>query len=202
MDVPRALDQIAEIHQQLAKGEIYRGYRSLPVALSGLTGAGAAVIAGGRARDSAAFVQYWVVVALIAACVGFSEIAYNYVMHDSSSGRRRTRCVLGQFLPAIGAAAALTVILVRVDSRLVALLPGLWAVCFGLGIFSSRPYLPRLSGAVALFYAAAGAYLLSSAQLGAAPGPWSVGATFGAGQLLSAAVLYWELERAETPDFS
>ena len=38
VDVTRALDQIAEIHQQIAKGEVYRGYRSLPVALSGLIG--------------------------------------------------------------------------------------------------------------------------------------------------------------------
>ena len=38
MDVSRALDQIAEIHEQMAKGEIYRGYRSLPVAASGLIG--------------------------------------------------------------------------------------------------------------------------------------------------------------------
>ena len=30
MDLPRALGQLADIHQQLAKGEIYRGYRSVP----------------------------------------------------------------------------------------------------------------------------------------------------------------------------
>jgi len=35
VDVSRALDQIAEIHQQMAKGELYRGYRSLPLAASG-----------------------------------------------------------------------------------------------------------------------------------------------------------------------
>ena len=34
VDASRALDQIAEIHRQIAKGEVYRGYRSLPVALS------------------------------------------------------------------------------------------------------------------------------------------------------------------------
>jgi hypothetical protein len=38
MDVSRALSQIAEIHQQIAKGELYRGYRPLPVAASGLIG--------------------------------------------------------------------------------------------------------------------------------------------------------------------
>ena len=38
MDFSRALGQIADIHQQMAKGEIYRGYRSLPLAASGLIG--------------------------------------------------------------------------------------------------------------------------------------------------------------------
>jgi len=37
VDVTRALDQIAEIHGQIAKGELYRGYRSLPIAASGVT---------------------------------------------------------------------------------------------------------------------------------------------------------------------
>ena len=37
MDIPRALAQIEQIHEQLAKGEVYRGYRSLPLAASGIT---------------------------------------------------------------------------------------------------------------------------------------------------------------------
>ena len=77
-----------------------------------------------------------------------------------------------------------------------ALLPGLWAICFGIGIFASRPYLPRASGWVALLYYAAGVALLWIAR---GPEPlrgWWVGGTFGAGQLMAALVLYWNLERA------
>src|SRR6476661_322045 len=98
MDLSRALGQLADIHQQIAKGEIYRGYRSVPVAASGLIG----VVAG----------------------------------------------------------AIITASLVHLSATLVPLLPGLWAICFGLGIFASRPYLPRASGWVALFYYAAGVPLL------------------------------------------
>jgi hypothetical protein len=199
MDVPRALDQIAEIHQQIAKGEIYRGYRPVPVALSGIVGLAAALAARGWQGDRAplAFVQYWAAVAAVAACLGFSEIAYNYVVHDSTSGRRRTRRVLGQFLPAMLAAAVLTLSLVHVSPAAVALLPGIWSMCFGVGIFSSRPYLPGRSGLVALYYVAAGTLLLWTADLRAPLNPWFVGATFGIGQLLAAAVLYWELERVD-----
>ena len=48
---------------------------------------------------------------------------------------------------------------VNVGPGLVALLPGVWAICFGIGTFSSRPYLPRTSVLVACFYLAAGSLL-------------------------------------------
>jgi hypothetical protein len=75
LETKRALDQIAEIHGHLARGEVYRDYRALPVAMSG---AGAALgLAGPEAH---------------------------------------------------------------------ALLPGLWSILFALGVFASRPYLPRNTG--------------------------------------------------------
>ena len=77
------------------------------------------------------------------------------------------------------------------------LLPGLWALSFGLGIFASRPYMVRGSGWVALYFYATGAVLLWTAQAPDTLSPWTVGGTFGVGQLLAAAVLYWNLEQEE-----
>ena len=198
MDFPRALTQIAEIHEQIAKGEIYRGYRPLPIAASGLVGVAAALAQPEAAgTQPMTFVWYWTIVAIVAALVGISEIAYNYVFHEPASGRRRTRMVVGQFLPGILGAAVLTGSFVHVSPRLVSLLPGVWAICFGIGTFSSRPYLPRASGGVALFYFAVGSLLLWTASLDAPLNGWQVGGTFGAGQLLAAMVLYWKIERAD-----
>lgn len=197
MDFPRALTQIEEIHQQIAKGEIYRGYRSAPVAASGLVGIAAAFLQRTAQTPPTpdGFVQYWTLVAAVAGLVGISEIAYNYVVHDDASARRRTRKVVGQFLPAVSAAAVLTGTLPHLSSALVPVLPGVWSLCFGLGTFASRPYLPRPSNLVAIYYFAAGAVLLWTARLDAPINGWSVGGTFGVGQLLAAAVLYWEFER-------
>jgi hypothetical protein len=78
----------------------------------------------------------------------------------------------------------------------VALLPGLWAVLFGLGVFASRPYLPRATGWVALFYLAAGGLLLWAADRpGVALNGWGVGGVFGVGQLATALVLHRNVER-------
>jgi len=199
MDVPRALDQIAAIHEQIAKGEVYRGYRSLPVAASGLIGFLAAWLqpaAVGRA-DPTGFVLYWAAVAVAAALVGSSEIIYAYSVEDSASARRQTRRVVGQFLPSVAGGALITICFTRLGGALVPLLPGIWAFCFGLGTFASRPYLPRASGWVALFYYAAGFLLLWTAH-GAEPlSGWWVGGTFGTGQMLGALVLWWNLERKQ-----
>lgn len=198
MDFPRALTQIAEIHQQIAKGEIYRGYKPLPIAASGMVGPLAALLQPAGAVQPVGFVEYWTAIAVLAGLVGVSEIAFNYVVHEGASGRRRTRRVVGQFVPGVVGAAILTAGFVHVSPDLVALLPGVWAICFGIGIFSSRPYLPRRSGLVALFYFAAGSVLLWTADLHAPLHGWGVGITFGVGQLLGAAVLYWELDRVDS----
>jgi hypothetical protein len=194
VDASRALDQIAEIHRQIAKGEVYRGYRSLPVALSGAIGLAAAWLQ--PAVDPVGFVVYWSVVAAAAAFVGISEILYNYLVHEEAAGRRRTRQVIGQFLPSLVGGAAITACLVRLDTATVPLLPGIWAICFGIGVFASRPYLPRASGWVALSYFAAGVALLWFARAGHPLSGWRVGVPFGAGQLLAAAALWWNLERS------
>jgi hypothetical protein len=197
VDVTRALDQIAEIHGQMAKGEVYRGYRSVPFAASGLIGLVAAALQPRSlgTADPVGFVVYWAAVAAAAGFMGSSEIVYNYVVHETTAAKRQTRRVVGQFLPSVVGGAAITVCFVHLDAALVPLLPGLWAICFGIGTFASRPYLPRASGWIALFYYAVGFTLLWIAR-GAAPlSGWWVGGTFGAGQLFAALVLWWNLER-------
>lgn len=197
MDVPRALDQIAAIHAQIAKGEVYRGYRSLPLAASGLIGFIAAWLQPPTlgTSDPVGFVLYWVGVAAAAALVGSSEIIYAYAMEDDAAARRQTRRVVGQFLPSIAGGALIVICFLHVNVALVPLLPGLWAFCFGLGTFASRPYLPKATGWVALFYYAAGFVLLWMARGSEPLSGWWVGGTFGTGQMLGALVLWWNLER-------
>src|SRR4029453_11693750 len=98
MDLSRALGQLADIHQQLAKGEIYRGYRSVPIAASGLIGliAAWAQLPALGVVDPIGFVKYWTGIAACAALIGASEIIYNYV-RDELPERRRAGGGRGQF---------------------------------------------------------------------------------------------------------
>ncbi|HET7217050.1 MAG TPA: hypothetical protein VFJ02_03345 [Vicinamibacterales bacterium] len=195
MELDRALEQVAAIQDHIARSEVYRGYRSLPVAASGVIGLIAAwVQPRGLTYDPLSFVAYWAVIAMCAGFVGASETVYNYVVHDNALARRRTRRVVGQLLPSLLGGAIVTVCFVHLSAALVPLLPGLWAICFGIGIFASTPYLVRASGWVALYFYAMGVLLLWTARGPETLSPWSVGGTFGVGQLLTAAVLYWNLE--------
>ena len=197
-DVTRALEQIAEIREQLGRAAVYRGWRSVPVASSGLVGLAAALWqAEAGPLEPRRFTAYWLVVGVVAMLVGSAEIVWHYLARASDMERARARLVVGQFLPALMAGALVTAAFIRLDPALVALLPGVWSLFFGVGIFATRPYTPRGAGWVALFYWSAGVGLLWTTHPAGALSPWTVGGTFGAGQLLAAAVLYFTLERPQ-----
>lgn len=195
-DVTRAVEEIAEIHAHLAAREVYRGWRAIPVAVSGLVGlaAAAALTARQSVTDPADFVRTWLAVGIVALVAGCAEIVWRYASRASPLERRRTRVVMRQFLPGLVAGVVLSVALVQLSPASVAAVPGLWAICFGLAIFAARPCLPPSSAWVAAYYAVAGVLLLTLTP-GGVPAPWTVGATFGIGQGLAAVLIHVTLER-------
>ncbi len=195
MELQDALERLSVIHDQVAKSEMYRGYRSWSIGASGIACLAAAALQPTWVDSPVRYVGYWCAVAAGCAGVAASEILINYLVQGDSHHRRTTRRVIGQLVPCLVAGAALTLSILRVSPAATALLPGLWSIVFGLGIFASRPYLPRSTGFVALGYLIAGSWLLMHSQMGVLPTAWKVGLPFGVGQLAAAVVLYWNLER-------
>jgi hypothetical protein len=197
MDVDRALDHIHEIHQHLSRSEMYRGIRSAPVALSGL----AAVAAGFLQpilvpeKDPVGFVGFWVSVAGVNALVGAALAGWRYWRHEDAAHRRTTRQVAAQFLPCLAAGGIVTMGIVLSGPAAISWLPGLWSILFGLGLFAARLHLPRRIGWIALYYFGAGAVLLALGGGEASLHPAGMASVFGTGQMLSAVILYWNLER-------
>ncbi len=193
MEVRDALDQLDRIHDQLTKGEVYRGFRVPTVALVGVVGLVAAVAQSWivPVDDASAFVWYWSAIGAAGALVGLGAAIRSYLFREDDFERRRTRRVMGQFLPCVLAGGLFTLALGRTDSN-VQLLPGVWAVVFGLGIIAVRPHLPRAVGVIGLAYVLVGGLLLAwmPKEL---PG-WSVGGVFGVGHLITAIALRSEGE--------
>jgi hypothetical protein len=199
MELREALTQISEIRRQVARTEVFRGYRALPVAFSGLLALAAAGVQQVWIPDPAqgvvAYLTLWVGAALLSMLATGLEMAMNFRHTASSLTRQTVLLAVGQFLPSIVAGGLVMYAIVGHVRENLWMLPGLWAILFSLGIFASHRLLPRATFWVGVFYMAAGTVCLTLRE--AALSPWAMGVPFAAGQLLAAAVLYWTLERTD-----
>ena len=198
MELRDALSQISEIRQQMARTEVFRGYRDLPVAFSGLLAFVAAGIQEVSLRDPAqqimAYLGLWTGAAALSAFAAGLEMVVRSRVKGSALGLEVTWLAVEQFVPCLAAGAVLTIVLLRTAPESLWMLPGLWQVLFSLGVFASCRLLPRATFSVAVFYLAAGELSLSLARGEAAFSPWAMALPFGVGQLFAAAVLYRTLE--------
>ena len=199
MELREALTQITEIRLHLARTEVFRGYRAMPVAFSGGIALLAALVQAVTITDPATqmgpYLILWVGAALVSALAAGLEMMIRARNSSSPMTRELTWLALEQFFPSLLAGALVTVVLFRFASGSLWMLPGLWQIFFGLGIFASWRLLPRPTFWVAVFYVGTGLAVLTLAQGEASLSPWAMGLPFGTGQFLAAFILYRTLER-------
>lgn len=200
MDLHDALTQISEIRRQVARTEVFRGYRAAPVAFSGLLAILAAMYQNSTmatpAQNIEAYLALWVGAAILSILVMGAALFLYWWQYPTPMTRTTTRLAVSQFTPAIVVGGILAFVLWRsAPPESLWMLPGLWAILFGLGIFASYRLLPAATFWLGVYYVGAGVLCLAWAQGEHAFSPWAMGGTFGVGQLASAVVLYWTLER-------
>lgn len=195
MDVSQALEQLNEIRHHLGRSEIYRGYRSRTLVVMGVVGLLASAVLQFAWPEAAPIekVGFWVAVAGLNLAIAAWEILGDYGDLKTDHQRRITKRTVGQFLPTLCAGGLLTMVLVSRDTAL-DMLPGIWSVMFSLGVFASRPYLPRGVGWVGAYYLGTGSLLLGFSE-SALSLSWYMGGVFGVGQFILAYVMYQNLER-------
>lgn len=199
MKLDDALSQIAEIRQQMARSQLFRGYRAATTAFS----AGVAVTAAAVQRywigDTGLVENYfsalwvWLVAAGVSLAVVATEMVVRYRRNDSPLQREMTMAAVEQFVPCLVAGALLTYAIAEWAGGSLNMLPGLWCTLFGLGVMASRRVLPRGTFAVGAWYLLAGMACIATRKDVCFSTQMAV--AFGGGQLLAAAVLYWTLER-------
>jgi hypothetical protein len=199
MELREALGQISEIRAQMSRTQSFGGFRSLTVGFSGVLGLVAAVFQANqidrpmeRVWD---YVDLWSGVAVFSLIVVGAELACNHSAARSSLRRRLTVRAVQQFVPCLVAGAAITAVIVVLSPEIAWMLPGLWAILFGLGVFASSQLLPRPAFWIGVHYLVTGTICLAIGKGEAALSPWMMAATFGLGQLLAALILYYTLER-------
>ena len=200
MELDEALRRISILHRHIVRAQIFHGYRAIPTFLSGLMAFIACAVQGIWLNDdSTACLALWASTATVAVIIVAVEMIIRYRKAESTLERDMIIGAAEQFVPTLAAGALLTFVLWMFDEKLLYLLPGLWAIMLSLAIFASRRMLPRAVTVV-------GAHYLWTGLLCLALGhddkdvffpAWSMAITFGAGQFLAAAILYWSLERKD-----
>jgi len=192
-DFDRALAQISAIRNQMAKATEFRGYGPATFALTGAVAA-LAGLAQQRwlpepTQHTTAWLALWVGVAAVsAAIIGVEMVGRSRRLHVHLANDM-IRAAVEQFLPAAVAGGALTAILATAAPQSLWMLPGLWQILFGLGVFASCRFLPRAMLLVGWWYLGAGMLCLALGGGVQTFAPWTMAAPFGVGQVLVAAVL-------------
>src|SRR5262249_31537200 len=194
-DLDKALAEIGQIRSQIARGTEFRGYGPSTVAATGVL---ALIAALGQAQliddpvgRIAAYLALWVATAAASAIIIAVEAVTRSRRIHSGLAQEMIQSAVEQFLPALVAGVLLTAVLLRFAPETVWMLPGLWQIMFGLGVFASCRFLPRPMFAVGVWYLAAGLACLAIESLHQSLSPWSMGIPFGVGQLLVAFILQY-----------
>jgi hypothetical protein len=193
MELQEALLQISAIRHQMARSEQFRGYRAAPVAVSGLIAIAAGllqpILVPHPRQHLDRFLTLWIAVALTSMVVCLGDVWRRYRRSAGMLHQETTHLAVGQFFPCLIAGGLLTVVISRSAPDVAWILPGLWSILFGLGLFASWRLLPRAIFAVAVYYLLAGLCAVAWGRGESALGPWTMPLLFGIGQLLAAAVL-------------
>ncbi len=201
MELREALASIAEIRAHAAAAGRFRGYRAAPVALSGGLALLAAVAQPAVVPDPAAavpaYLALWVGTAVLGGAAAASGMWLRRRWEGPGAGADLTRLAVGQFLPCLAAGALVTLAVGRHAPEIAWTLPGFWQVLFSLGIFASCRLLPRPIAGVGVFYLLCGGVNLAGGAVLGAFSPWAMGGPFALGQLVTAGILYWHLERTD-----
>ena|ERR1035437_1178646 len=198
-DLHKALGDISSIRRQMARSTEFRGYGPATLAT---TSAFAVVAAVGQARwlpDPAdgisLYLSIWISAAVLSAVLTGTQMYTRARRMHSGLSQEMIRMAVEQFMPAAGAGALITVVLVRCASATLWMLPGIWQIIFSLGVFASCRFLPRPMVAVGAWYLLTGLACLSLGDARAFS-PWAMGIPFGVGQLLVAAVLLFTTQES------
>src|SRR5687767_5116119 len=160
MELREALCQISDIRRQIARTEVFHGYRSITVGLSGVLGLMAAVCQSqwivSPQNELRHYLFLWVGVAAASLIIAGAELYWQ--AHNAGPGvaRELTLLAIEQFLPCVVVGALLTLCIARGSPQVAWMLPGLWSLTFGLGVFASCRLLPRQVFWVGVYYLVCG----------------------------------------------
>lgn len=197
-DLNQALVDIRDIRRHLAQTTQFRGYGPLTLsataALALLTGILQARWLPQPAVHPAQYVALWLTTGVVSAALIATQMLTRASRLHSGMADEMIRLALAQFLPAAITGLLLPFVLLHVSRRAIWMLPGLWQIVFGLGVFASCRCLPRALLLSAAWFLLTGftCLLLGEAR---ALAPASMAAAYAVGMTLVAAIHHLATEK-------
>ncbi|MDP9107084.1 MAG: hypothetical protein M3N49_14270 [Candidatus Eremiobacteraeota bacterium] len=185
MDVTRAIADLDEVRSRLASVQRFRGISGSAALVSGLAALGSGMVqlalvpAPRTADDVARYVAIWIACLAFALALNYGAVAVWLAKNWSFRARTELQTAAVAIVPSVVAGGAFTAALLARGE--IGLLPGTWALCYGLGLLAARSMLPRRVVAVALGFAAIGSTLLFASGTNALAW-WVMPLMFGLGQ--------------------
>ena len=187
MEVSRALADLEEVRTRLAAVQRFRGLSGGAAFASGVAAIVSACIQVASVpnpatpADGTRYVTIWIACLACSLAVNYGAIVLWLGRHWSVRSRVELKTVGMTMLPSVVAGGLFTAALVARGE--LGLLPGMWCLCYALGLIASRAMAPPGVGWIAALFAASGTALLF------APGSnalawWVMPATFGIGQIV------------------
>jgi hypothetical protein len=196
MRLDEALSDVEAIRGQLGRLQVATCYRSATTAASGTIALLAAALQPGwvvpqdtnlRAEQ---FLIYWSIVAVCSVLMIGTEMGWRYWTTAAPRDRRHTRETLKEFLPSVAIGTLLGLLFTWQLPQHASLLPGLWAIVFGMGILATLKRLPSGGAWIAIYYLVSGFLCIKFATGSQTLAPWTMAVTFGVGQWVAATVLH------------
>ena len=192
-DLNHALQEIKHIRRQVATSTEFRGYGPLTLcgtaALAISTGILQRTLLKHPETHPLQYILLWSSTAILSLGLIAAQTLTRAKRIHSSLADEMIHMAVEHFLPALAAGTLLTILLFRVDTRLLWLFPGLWQIIYSLGIFSSCRFLPRNLLAAAAWYLLSGLLCVSLGDIRALS-PVVMAGAYGVGQCMIGAMLY------------
>ncbi len=204
MNIHQALSGIAQIRQQIDRAESYRGFRSATTVFSGVCAivSGTLLIQTGfcelvfpQADETALFLAAWIAIACVSLLAACAEMFVRARRDESGLVWRMHRNVAFQIVPAFAVGVTMTWLLV--SHNLMHVLPGIWAMVYGLALIASIEHLPTSSRWVAAYFIAGGIVAIAVPPGSIVGLHLQMMVLFGVGQSALGGVLHWNMERAD-----
>lgn len=200
MRLENAISDLALIQTRLQASEKVTCFRWLTTLIGGLIGSLAAWIqhwwVPHPVQQPMSYLIYWSSIAALVGSVSAVEIVYRYHHRSTDMRRRQTREALLDFAPSVVVSAVLSYFLVAAQPAYAQLLPSIWMLCFSLGLLNLRRKLPTATLYVAAYFFVASIVAIRLIDSTYSMSGWVMGVSFGPGQMLLAAVLFFGVKES------